>query len=1598
MNASISSLAGSVFNWLADYYLAATLLLILALVARRWVRQPAHRIVIAWALMFELVALAIVCMLPFWPRMSFYVAAPPAPAVAVVEPAPIVERQHSLPMNSIGLMPLPHNVADPIGDASVPAENSATEAADPPVAEQPPVASPAQPGLAWQQQAAVGFIAGAAAVVFWLGWGAAATGWLCWQAEPAGNSLTTQLLLIIGSDRRSPRLLVSRRIATAVALGVLRPTIVLPQKLARSSPPHTLRAVLLHEWAHIRHRDLWLLAVGRCLLAVLFAHPLFWWLRRTIRVDQELLADAAAAGEQRHDYAQELVRLVRITGNAAPRPISAGVGIWEGSSSFSRRIATLLDETFRISLKGSRRWRIKALAAMAIVGLICSLATLQPAKSTAESGGDNDKIERVEKSDPAVSLAETTGGEEETVHVAGTCVDSAKRPIAGAEVYLYEETPWPGPSFVGKAKTDAHGKFTFPNLLPMDPASEAEDIRHFFIAARASGKARAYDCFVLPNVREDVGRLELTMHDAITIAGRVTDTNGKPISGVRMLDYPFTSLADATCLATTNADGLYKTTEALKTVYDNRPTMLQAFQPGFNNNSKDYKGNPGAIDFVLERLRTSVEGRVVDAVTGRPAVRALVDARDPSNSGGSTVTDSEGRYRLWLNPGTYDLSARQNNRTCRAVESFEIKFGEKRTSPDLRLIEGGVIEARVTDADTRQPINGVGGNPVCIRVYHQSNSDNAREYFHESRSLRCRSYVPTRLRVAPGMNYVELLEAPSKSSQHSWEVVKDSSFDANGRKPVEVVEGKTAQVEFKVRLSKVKAPQPTAKTSPKKSVEKGHAVHVAGTCVDATNRPIAGAEVCLYERKGAASFVLLEQRQTDAAGKFAFSALHLRVPKSDDDVQSFFVQARAKGKARDGEGVSSAMIREDVWRRKLILHDAMTITGRVTDTNGKPVAGATISRIYGPLTGSTDPNCLATTDADGFYRVTEAPQIGPKFRRGLLHVRHPEFLIDAVEYKENRDKIDFVLTPASIIEGKVIDAVTGKPAANVYATASVIRPDGYKSPSPGLTNPDARAAITDAEGRYRLPVVAGKHNIRALQKGRVARAIEAFEVKPGERRTAPDLRLIEGAFIEASVVDAETGQPPTYPHGDVCVSRPLGAGTERSRSHTFQYRQDGVVRVRVVPGTNYVALERLAGPDKDLNEFEVVKDSSFDRMARKAVEVVEGQTAKVEFKVKRILAKKAENAKREISGRVFYHDGTPAARAAVFVLSGPIPIIGDGKAMKHSAKRDDANRKITMEKIEDESVIKAIADAEGRFRLPAGSGHAIGVAVSAPRYDLHIMQISDEVVAKESELTIKLPEAGRLVVKHDVPGGQPQAKLFLKRADPQNDPGWPLSMMNGPDNSREPLVANKGQVVFDNLPPGKYVLARQKPVYCDLHTVVVEGGKTVTDGFVHDRGAPVEGRVVGLKPGMFAEAGGSRVGATISVRPEDASDDLVSAAFSTILAKPGRYPRVFDSLTCGADGRFKTEQLLPGKYAIIAECSVPPDPEYKPDGPMGHIMFPAFLGRTVVTVPETGQAPPVTIELKPYKSALQSAAATKPRETRIEMKPGEVKRLPLTRP
>ena len=68
-------MAGLLVGWLTDYYLAATLLLLALLAGWRWIRQPAHRIMAAWIVLVELIVLAVVCAMPFWPRVSLMAAA-----------------------------------------------------------------------------------------------------------------------------------------------------------------------------------------------------------------------------------------------------------------------------------------------------------------------------------------------------------------------------------------------------------------------------------------------------------------------------------------------------------------------------------------------------------------------------------------------------------------------------------------------------------------------------------------------------------------------------------------------------------------------------------------------------------------------------------------------------------------------------------------------------------------------------------------------------------------------------------------------------------------------------------------------------------------------------------------------------------------------------------------------------------------------------------------------------------------------------------------------------------------------------------------------------------------------------------------------------------------------------------------------------------------------------------------------------------------------------------------------------------------------------------------------------------------------------------
>ena len=103
-------------------------------------------------------------------------------------------------------------------------------------------------------------------------------------------------------------------------------------------------------------------------MPVLFAHPVYWWLRRRTREDQELLADAAAA-DGRVDYAEALLAWARQTPDR-PRLAAAGsLALWERPSQLKRRIVMLLDRDFRVEPTCPRLWGLGVRAATALAVL-----------------------------------------------------------------------------------------------------------------------------------------------------------------------------------------------------------------------------------------------------------------------------------------------------------------------------------------------------------------------------------------------------------------------------------------------------------------------------------------------------------------------------------------------------------------------------------------------------------------------------------------------------------------------------------------------------------------------------------------------------------------------------------------------------------------------------------------------------------------------------------------------------------------------------------------------------------------------------------------------------------------------------------------------------------------------------------------------------------------------------------------------------------------------------------------------------------------------------------------------------------------------------
>jgi beta-lactamase regulating signal transducer with metallopeptidase domain/PAS domain-containing protein len=112
--------------------------------------------------------------------------------------------------------------------------------------------------------------------------------------QPAWQARLDVLSQKFGSMRRVALRLVDN-LDSPVSTGCWRPVVLLPAALVARMPVELVEALLAHELAHVRRHD-YLVNLLQCVVeALLFYHPVTWWLSRRIRIEREQIADALAA-------------------------------------------------------------------------------------------------------------------------------------------------------------------------------------------------------------------------------------------------------------------------------------------------------------------------------------------------------------------------------------------------------------------------------------------------------------------------------------------------------------------------------------------------------------------------------------------------------------------------------------------------------------------------------------------------------------------------------------------------------------------------------------------------------------------------------------------------------------------------------------------------------------------------------------------------------------------------------------------------------------------------------------------------------------------------------------------------------------------------------------------------------------------------------------------------------------------------------------------------------------------------------------------------------------------------------------------------------
>jgi beta-lactamase regulating signal transducer with metallopeptidase domain len=297
--------------------------------------------------------------------------------------------------------------------------------------------------------------------------------WMQWRLRRVGLSPVPASVAQCLDDlarrlglRRTVGIAQSVRVGAPMAVGYLRPLILLPGCVLTGLSAAQLEALLAHELAHIRRHD-WLVNAFQLLVeTVFFYHPAVWWLSRQIRQERENCCDdlAVLLVGDRGTVGRMLLALEELREQTPALSLAATGG-------------NLLGRVRRVVAKGrqpeppGREW-LPAAVLLLLAGLggaawamsAGTADTKNPppaAPTTAAPVATAKSSDRSESKRDAKNHVSPIAKTLDVRRITGRVVDSQGQPVKAARLWWVVLDDPVNEQFIVKGTSDAQGRFSF---------------------------------------------------------------------------------------------------------------------------------------------------------------------------------------------------------------------------------------------------------------------------------------------------------------------------------------------------------------------------------------------------------------------------------------------------------------------------------------------------------------------------------------------------------------------------------------------------------------------------------------------------------------------------------------------------------------------------------------------------------------------------------------------------------------------------------------------------------------------------------------------------------------------------------------------------------------------------------------------------------------------------------------------------------------------------------------------------------------------------------------------------------------------------------